>query len=165
MLYWLTILVRLIFGPLILIWPFPSIIVSFFLDVVDGDLAPRAVTKKKYQIIDKTTDTWVYVFEMILGWQMFPVFKYLLLFLFIWRLVGIVLFSFTKKSRVFFIFGNYFENIFYVLFFQNYLPKINIYYLFVLVTLIKIFQEWFIHIAKLSFMEDIIGKKRKWRDV
>ncbi|MCL4364231.1 hypothetical protein M1328_03270 [Patescibacteria group bacterium] len=163
MLYWLIILVRVLFAPLILIWPTTAIIVSFSLDLFDGDLAPLAVSKKQYQEIDKAADFWVYIFEMILGWQMFPAFRIFLLFLFAWRLIGTVIFYATGERHLFLVFGNYFENAFFVIFFRNYLPKININILFALAFAVKAFQEWFLHVAKLSFREDILGKKRNWK--
>lgn len=162
MVYYLVLLVRLILAPLIFIWPATSVIVSFLLDAVDGDIAASAVSKERYQAIDKTVDFWVYIFEMSYAWINFDEFKLLLLGLFIWRLAGLILFYVTANRRLFIIFGNYFENVFFVIFFG--FTKAPFFYFAVAVaSLIKFFQEWFIHIADLSVIEDIFKIKRRWK--
>lgn len=163
MIYYFVILLRLLFAPLILIWPLQSIIVSFFLDAVDADFAHHIVSKRKYQEIDKLLDSWVFLFEMILAWRIFFGFKYFLLFLFLWRIIGTIIFYIAKNRKIFLVFGNYFENAFFVLFFKDHLPNINIYLLLITSLIIKIFQEWFIHVADLSVREDLFGKKRRWK--
>ena len=162
-LYYLIIFLRILSAPLIFFWPLQSIIVSFLLDAIDADFAHYIVTKKQYQLIDKTIDLWVSFFEMVFAWQVFPAFRYFLLFLFLWRIIGTLIFYLTGKRKFFLIFANYFENAFFVIFFRNYLSKINLYFLIGISFIIKLFQEWFIHIADLSVREDIFGKKRKWR--
>ena len=162
MVYYLVLLVRVIFAPLIFIWPATSVIVSFLLDVVDGDIAPYTVSKERYQIIDKTIDSWVYIFEMIYAWINFEQFKFLLLGLFLWRMLGMILFYITSNRRIFVVFGNYFENVFFVIFFGFTKPPV-FYFAVVFVSLIKFFQEWFIHVADLSVREDVFKLKRNWK--
>lgn len=169
--YLFIINLRIIFAPLILVWPTPAIILSFFLDMIDAEFAYYIVTKKQYQLIDKTIDSWVFLFEMILAWQMFINYRSFLLILFLWRMIGTFFFYLTKKRHLLFVFGNFFENIFFVIYFTSIIPGWNLlfnnkpafYSLLIFVSLIKLFQEWFIHIAGLSIREDIFGKKRKWR--
>ncbi|PIP62556.1 hypothetical protein COW98_03360 [Candidatus Roizmanbacteria bacterium CG22_combo_CG10-13_8_21_14_all_35_9] len=163
-LYYLIIFLRILSAPLILIWPTTAIILSFSLDVIDADFAHYVVSKKQYQIIDKALDFWVFLYEMILAWQLFPVFRNFLLFLFLWRMIGTLIFYFTGERKLFLIFANYFENAFFVIFFRNYIPKINLYFLIGISFIIKLFQEWFIHVADLSVREDILKSKRKWRN-
>ena len=169
--YYFVLAVRLIFAPLIFVWPFISVIISFLLDLIDGDIAAYAVSEKNYQIIDKTVDFWVYTFEMIYAWINFQDFRLLLLALLLWRLVGMVLFYMTSNRRLFIVFGNYFENIFYLIFFGVTVPALNwlvhngnVYYFAVIaVSIVKFFQEWFVHVAELSVREDVFKSKRKWR--
>lgn len=163
MLYYLAILLRIAFAPLILIWPLQAIIVSFLLDLFDADFAHYIVSKKQYQLIDKVLDTWVYIFELILAWRLFPDFKLLLLLLFIWRLIGVILFFFNSYRWLFVIFGNYFEIAFFVLYFKIVFININI--TLINAFLIKLFNEWFIHVADFSIRENFFRSKRKWRSV
>ncbi len=147
------------------------VILSFFLDVIDGDLAAcKVTTKETYQNIDKGFDYWVYIFEMAYAWIHFPTFRILLLVLFAWRTVGTIIFYFHQKREMFLLFGNYFENVFFVIFFGKMIPglkfiladKVVYYWTLAAVTAEKIFQEWFIHIAKLSVMENVLGGKKHW---
>lgn len=159
--YYFIILLRIIFAPLILLWPLLSIIVSFFLDLIDADFAHYTVTRNQYQLIDKSLDFWVYIFEMVYAWYNFPDYKWLLLALFLWRLIGMIVYLVTKKRKYFIIFGNFFENIFYVLYFK--VVVIDIPVTFTIAFLIKVFTEWFIHVADLSVREDFFKSKRKWK--
>lgn len=159
--YYLIIVLRILVAPLILIWPLQSIILSFFLDLIDGDLAPYAVTKINYQKIDKLLDFWVYIFELIFAWSAFPDYRILLLSLILWKLAGLIIFFLSGQRWIFIIFGNYFEAVFFVLFFK--IVFINIPVTFLIAILIKVFIEWFIHVANLSVREDILKSKRKWR--
>lgn len=170
--YFLIILIRIIVAPLIFIWPLPSIILSFFLDAIDGDFAALAhLSKIQYQHIDKILDYWVYIFEFIYAFIFWPDFKAILTLLFIIRTIGTLIFYLIKDRRVFFVFGNYFENIFFVIFFGKYFINLNyiltnhkiFYSLVTIVTLIKVFQEWYIHIAQKSFVEDMLKIKRNWK--
>lgn len=163
-LYFLIIFLRIVFAPLILIWPLQSIIVSFLLDVVDADFACFAISKHQYQIIDKILDTWVYIFELTLALKMFPNWNYFFILLFFWRLVGLIVFYFFKNRKIFLIFGNYFENAFFAFLLKYYFVEINLYYLLLIAFIAKVFQEWFIHVAELSVMEDLFKKKRHWKN-
>lgn len=170
-LYIFVLFLRVIFSPLILIWPFISVIVSFSLDLVDGDFAAPVVTKAQYQLIDKTVDYWVYIFEMVYSWIYLPSFKWFLLALFIWRTIGTLIFYITSKRKLFIIFGNYFENAFFIFFFAKIFPnlrflvenRVALVVSLIAVFSIKAFQEWFIHIADLSVREDIFKNKRSWK--
>jgi hypothetical protein len=160
--YSFIIALRIIFAPLILVWPLQSIIVSFLLDVFDADVAHHKVSKKQYQVIDKILDSWVFLFELLLAWKLFPDFQLILLALFIWRMVGTIFFFINGYRWIFVIFGNYFENVFFVLYFKNFLPNIKLETLLVFSFIVKIIQEWFIHVAELSIREDLFHSKRKW---
>lgn len=171
MAYYLIVLVRIVFAPLILVWPAPAIILSLFLDIIDADFAHHVITKKQYQIMDKILDSWVYIFELILAWTALPQYRYFLLALFIWRFIGLGVFLKYKNRNVLLIFGNYFENMFFLLYFAQEFKSLNFilenktvfYTLTVFSFISKIFQEWFIHVADLSIREDFFKSKRKWK--
>jgi len=154
-----------------MIWPILSIVLSLFLDTIDAEFAHHVVSKHKYQLIDKTLDLWVLIFEMIYGWINLPYFRLLLLFLFIWRLIGTFVFYKSRDRKWLLVFGNFFENIFYLIFFATNFKSLNIllsnqlyfYISFFILFILKIFQEWFIHVANLSLKELLLGKKRKWQ--
>lgn len=163
-LYFFIILLRIIFGPLILVFPLPSIILSIFLDAIDAEFAHYVVSKKQYQLIDKLLDLWGYVFELIFA-LIYLNYKIFLLFLFLWRMIGTVIFYLIKNRKIFFIFANYFENFFLVIFISKYFDvKTNINLLFFIAFLTKLFQEWFLHISQKSFREDILKIKRFWKN-
>lgn len=131
------------------------------MDVIDGDFAPYTVTKIQYQQIDKILDFWVYIFELIFAWEVFPEFKTLLVVLILWKLIGLVIFFLTGKRWIFIIFGNYFEAAFFVIYFK--IIFINLPITLAIAFLIKVFNEWFIHVAELSVREDFFRSKRKWK--
>ena len=159
-LYIFVVILRIIFAPLIFVWPLLSVIVSFFLDLIDADFAHYTITKDQYEAIDKVLDFWVYIFEMIYAWYNFSNFKWFLLALFIWRLIGMIVFYVTKNRKYFIIFENFFENIVFVIFFK--IIIVNIPVTFVIAFIVKVFTEWFIHVADLSVRENIFKSKRKW---
>lgn len=170
-LYYLIVILRILTAPLIFIWPFPSIILSFFLDIIDIELATRgALTLEKYERYDKALDLWWYFNVMIFSWFQLPNYRYILLILFIFRTVGEVVFFIKNDRRVFFLFPNFFENIFFLIFFSIYFKQLNfllgrefIYFSLSIMIITKIFQEWWVHIAQFSIPEYFFGKKRKWR--
>lgn len=170
MAYYIVVFVRIVFAPLILVWPTLAIILSLFLDIIDADFAHHVITKKQYQIIDKLLDSWVYVFEMALAWTMLKDYRLFLLGLFVWRMAGLLLFLKFKKRSILLIFGNYFENVFFLLYFATVYKNLNVilsnntyfYLAMAFIFISKAFQEWFIHVADLSIREDLFKSKRKW---
>ncbi len=169
--YYFVVLLRILVAPLIFIWPLTAIILSFFLDVIDIEFASRgALTLEKYERYDKALDLWWYFNVMTFSWFYLPNYRYVLLILFIFRTVGEVIFFIKKDRRIFFLFPNFFENIFFLIFFSLNFKQLNFlldkkYFLFSLSASIslKIFQEWWVHIAQISISEHFFGKKRNWR--
>lgn len=170
-LYYFIVLLRIIAAPLIFIWPLLSVILSFFLDVVDIEFASRRVlTLSKYERYDKALDTWWYINVMIFAWFQMPNYRYILLILFVFRSIGEVIFFIKNDRRIFFLFPNFFENIFFLIFFSIYFKPLHfllsekyIYFSLSVVIIAKIFQEWWVHIALISIPEHFFGKKRKWK--
>jgi len=171
-LYYLIVVLRILAAPLIFIWPLLSVILSFFLDVIDIEFASRKVLNlAEYERYDKALDTWWYLNAMIFSWFYLPSFRLLLLMLFIFRAIGEIIFFVKNDRRIFFLFPNFFENIFFLIFFSiNFkqlhflLDKEYVFLSLSAVIVIKIFQEWWIHIALISIPEHFFGKKRKWRN-
>ncbi len=170
-LYYLIVALRILVAPLVFIWPLLSVILSFFLDVVDIEFASRRVlTLSKYERYDKALDTWWYINVMIFAWFQMPNYRYILLILFVFRTIGEVIFFIKNDRWIFFLFPNFFENIFFLIFFSIYFKPLHfllsekyIYFSLSVVIIAKIFQEWWVHIVLISIPEHFFGKKRKWR--
>lgn len=156
--YYFIVFLRIISAPLIFVWPLPAIILSVFLDIIDGDLAAPVVTKKRYELVDKNLDLWWFVNIMIYALIKYPNYRIYLLILFSYRLIGQLIYYVSHNRKVLMLFPNFFEWIFYLIFFG-----INYYPFTLMVVLAKIFQEWFLHVADLSLKEIIFKKKRLWR--
>lgn len=170
-LFYTVVILRLISAPIIFIWPLQAIILSFFLDVIDIEFASyKVLTLPEYERYDKALDSWWYINIMAYSWFYLTNYKYLLLALFIFRIIGEIIFFVKNNRRVFFLFPNFFESIFFLIFFSsnfnqlNFLIDKNYFFISLLtVVIIKIFQEWWIHIAQISIPEDFFGKKRGWK--
>ena len=166
--YYFVVLLRILVAPLIFIWPLLSIIVSFFLDLIDADFAHKVVSKKLYQIIDKNLDLWWFINIMIYSYTNYPDYKIYLLILFIYRVLGQLIYYVSGNRGVFLFFPNFFEWVFFLIFLgKNYYPSIiagqTFYLILLAIFFVKIFQEWFLHVADLSIREDFFGKKRSWK--
>ncbi|EKE14716.1 MAG: hypothetical protein ACD_12C00328G0001, partial [uncultured bacterium] len=123
--YYFIVILRILVAPLIFIWPLLSIILSVFLDLIDADFAHKIMSKKLYQLIDKNLDLWWFINIIIYIFINFPEYKIYLLFLFIYRLIGQLIYYFSKNRGVLLYFPNFFEWIFILIFFgKNYFPSI-----------------------------------------
>lgn len=150
--------------------PLATTVISVFLDAIDAEFASHNVlTKTQYQLFDKMLDFWWYIFAMIFSYQRFPDFRMLLASLFFYRLAGHILFYITKERVALVIFANFFENVFLVILAGklinafSFLLKPNfIGFTLAIAFIAKLFQEWFLHYAKLSIREDFLKLKRKW---
>lgn len=166
--YLFIIVLRIICSPLIFFQPVLAIILSVFLDIIDGDFANTVVTKKQYQLIDKNLDLWWFINIMFFISIKYPDLKNYFLFLFIYRLIGQSIFYATKNRGVLLFFPNFFEWIFYLVFIGiNYYPSLLVgqtfYIILALIIIIKIYQEWFLHVADLSLKEIVFKTKRDWK--
>ena len=170
--YYFIVLLRILAAPLIFVWPLISVILSFFLDVIDIEFASRGgLTLDKYERWDKSLDLWWYFNAMIYGWFYLSYYKYLLLALFIFRLIGDIIFFFKNNRKIFIIFPNFFENFFFLFFFALYFRQLNflldkkhLLISLLMIILLKLFQEWWVHIAQISIPEFFFGKKRVWKN-
>ncbi|MFA6390117.1 MAG: hypothetical protein WCX78_00055 [Patescibacteria group bacterium] len=161
-------MLRILTAPLIFVWPLISIILSVFLDLIDADFAHMVVSKKHYQLIDKNLDLWWFINIMIFSNINYPDYKIFLLILFIYRLIGQFVYYISRYRGILLFFPNFFEWVFILIFFgKNYFPLIlqGTTYILILIVIfiVKIFQEWFFHIADLSIREDFLKIKRDWK--
>jgi hypothetical protein len=148
--------------------PFFVVVTATFLDMIDGDLASQGVlSKSEYQILDKIMDNWWYLWVLIYSYFQLSNFFVFLFVLFVYRTVGFGLFLYRKNRKVFMFFPNFFENAFFLFFFVNYfgwhqlISGINLYYSLIVVFLLKLLDEYWLHVLKKSFVEDVF--KFKWR--
>lgn len=170
-LYFFIVILRILSAPLIFIWPLISIILSFFLDIIDIEFASKGVlTLEKYERYDKALDLWWHIIIMTFSWFYLSDYIFLLLPLFIFRIIGYAIFFIKNNRQIFFVFPNFFENVFILIFFSLNFKQLNFlldkkYFLISILTvmILKIFQEWWIHIAQISIPEDFFGKKRNWK--
>jgi len=166
--YYYIFALRILVAPLIFIWPLLSIILSVFLDLIDADFAHRIMSKKQYQFFDKNLDLWFYINIMIFSCINYPDYKIYLFILFIYRLTGQLIYYISKNRGVLLFFPNFFECMFLLIFFGiNYYPSIlrgqTFLFILLIIFAIKIFQEWFLHVADLSIREDFFKIKRDWK--
>ena len=167
--YYFVFILRILVAPLIFIWPLLSIIVSFFLDLIDADFAHKVVSKKLYQIIDKNLDLWWFINVMIYSYIKYPDYKIYLLILFAYRFLGQLIYYISGNRNILLFFPNFFEWVFFLIFLgKNYYPSViagqTFYSILLVIFFVKIFHEWFLHVADLSIREDFFGKKRQWKD-
>lgn len=132
---------------------------NYILDVIDGDvLLQTGMTDETYQTIDKSADLVSYVFMVILAlrWKI----KDTAIILFIYRLIGQLLFFATRDEIYFVYFQNFLEPLMmiYVLLIVKNKSEKRAYALYkkhiVLVWLIilayKVWNEWYLHYANID---------------
>ena len=146
--------------PWSMLWfPFAGVWGNYFLDVVDGDiLLGLGMSDGLYQTIDKSADLLSYVFMLILGlrWRIGKT----IVVLFIYRLIGQVLFFITHDELMFVYFQNFLEPLVMVytllLFrlksekkvYQTYRKHIVL--IWVIVIGYKVWNEWYLHYANID---------------
>jgi len=140
---------------LLLLSPQVALLFSFFLDAIDGDLLETFVGLKRmtYQKYDKLLDSWWLFFVMIyllqvdaphLGWY---------LFLFLYRMFGVLIMMVRDEEWLLFVFPNVFESVFAVfLFFPSWIewklfsvpaPATIVFAL----TILALVREYWLHVA------------------
>ncbi len=171
-LYHATFFLRLIVPFFIFTYPLWTIFIASFLDLYDGEVASkRVLTHSQYQIYDKILDLWWYTLVFFYVLVNFPQHALFFLTLYFYRLIGESFFFFFRKREVLFFFPNLFENAFLLLYFYNLLVGINIFdsdllYAYLSIAFfIKLFQEYLIHIKKITFSEKLFGIKKNWAEV
>ena len=162
----ITVVLRLLVPLLIFRWHIAGALLAAFVDAIDvvliDFLAPRFGETpgfgNGYQFFDKWLDMYYLSFAFIvsLSWQN-KLARNTSIALFVWRLVGLVLFEITGVRKLFFFFPNLFENFyfFYAIakrFFPRLVPK-TVWWLLLALFLLyipKMAQEWALHYAELQ---------------
>ena len=166
----INVITRLVFGPGIFVSVWMATIVNFILDWADGEFFKRAGYKKEeYKIIDKILDLYWYAF--IISYAVvndipgLPI----LIFLFVYRLVGQILFFIKRKQILLFIFPNFFEIFFYfylasIVFkpLSLYLTIPNAIYPMGIIFLTVMIREYLLHIRDINWSDFFTGKKTYW---
>jgi hypothetical protein len=149
-------------------FPLFVVITVTFLDAIDGDLASQGVlSKSRYQLMDKLMDNWWYLWALLYSYFALNNFFVFLSILFIYRLVGLGIFLYRKNRSVFMFFPNFFENAFFLFLLTNLfgwrqlVSGNNLFYSLIVVFILKLLQEYWLHILRKSFVENVF--KFKWR--
>lgn len=152
------VLLRLTTAPAILKYPLLGGLLALGLDHYDLDLIFLLGGVANYQNIDKALDLYYLSFEayVVCFWENLFI-RNLVLFLFFYRLLGIILFQGTQNHYFLFIFPNFFEVFFlWYLIYQkisgiNFLTqrRQTIIFTFTLTfwLLIKLYQEYYLHLS------------------
>lgn len=132
---------------------------NYFLDIVDGDiLMGLGLSEYSYQTIDKLADLFSYVFMLILGlrWRI----RKTIIVLFVYRVIGQLLFFSTRNELVFFYFQNFLEPlllIYTLLVFKSKseekayaLYQKYIFIIWGIILAYKIWNEWYLHFANID---------------
>ena len=165
-----VIILRLIASPLIFISPWFASISSFGLDWIDGEIYKRnGYTIKQYKPIDSLIDTYWYICILLfINLSQIPG-LYILNLLFIFRMIGQIIYMITQKREIFFLFPNFFEIFFFFYLFSTIFPQLNpylywpnsIYPLLVIIPIV-LYREWLVHIKKANLSDFFTGKKTYW---
>lgn len=149
-----------------LVFPLFGLWGNYLLDIVDGDLLQGlGLSDNLYQTIDKSADLISYIFMLILAWRW--QIKKTVLVLFIYRLIGQLLFFITGNEIFFFYFQNFLEPLLliYVLiiFKQKSEKKAYLTYLkhwkllWIIVIAYKLWNEWYLHFANIDLSTILFG--------
>jgi hypothetical protein len=153
----IVIALKFIVPMLLLRFPFFAAWGNYVLDVIDGDiLQGLGLSEHTYQLVDKGADLFSYVFMLLVGlrWRI----KNVIIVLFVYRLVGQILFFATGNEMYFVYFQNFLEPLimaYTLLLFKNRGDEAKAYtsykkHLFLIWTIIivyKVWNEWYLHFA------------------
>ena len=113
----------------------------------------RAKNESTYQVIDKINDTICYtllLFYILKNGGMSSNYNYLIILLFIYRLIGVYLFLINNNRKYLFYFPNFFLEISLGIMIINYfqmLKKFKV-IIFLIIVIYKIIQEYYVHIFR-----------------
>ena len=160
----ILLVIRFILPFFIFCFPVATVLFSYFIDTVDGDLLESFVglQRKTYQKYDKLLDSWWLIFIIVYIYFNNIPYSGWFLGLFLYRMIGVLLVMINGSEWLLFVFPNMFEMFFtiYLFFpqwldcevgsFRTFLP------LFVIITVIALVKEYWLHIAG----RDILNLKR-----
>lgn len=157
---WIIIFLRLLIPLTIFKSPFLGGLASLVIDYFDMDLMRYfgVEVSETYQTLDKILDIYYLSFEflMISTWKDYFV-KNIAKFLFLYRMVGVIIFEATKIEKTLFFFPNLFENFFLLyfglIFFLEKEPVIlkkKIIIMLSILLILKLYQEFFLHFVNVQ---------------
>lgn len=166
----IDVLLRLITGPLIFISPIIATICVFILDGFDGEILKRSgYARHEYSTYDKVLDYWWYIWILLYVFSSNAPYKYLFLTLFLYRTVGQIFYLFSHKGILFFLFPNVFESLFYYYLVAHLINKEDLFfsqpmltYAMVVLTALKLLQEYIVHIKLMNFSGVYLRKTSYW---
>lgn len=152
---------------LMLRWPFFGAWGNYVLDVIDGDiLLELGLSEAAYQAIDKGADLFSYVIMLVLGlrWRI----RKVIIVLFVYRLIGQVLFFATGDEIVFMFFQNFLEPLVMAYALLLLLNKGNeerayqayrkyFFLVWGIVIAYKLWNEWYLHYANIDLSTFFFG--------
>lgn len=163
----LNILLRTILPLYLFINPIIGIFIAITTDLIDHEILVRwqKISRHLYQLQDKYLDQYWYLLIIIYLYinQAPPIVNIIVISTFLYRVMGQILFVKSKNELYFLIFPNLMEPYFwlYILYpnsFQN--PKTLLSWT-TIILILKLYQEYFIHISKSSLLNNLLGLKTK----
>jgi len=154
------------------LWKNPLLVwgLIFLVDWFDGDIFRQAFRYQKnsaYQLFDKTMDLYGYCFALALSYTSQSLIFGILLFLFLLRATGMVIFLIKREKKTLALFPNIFENIFIVYILTLSFPSLNfllegntLYITLLVLSAATIARECFLHIKEIQLHEILTG--RRW---
>ena len=144
---------------------FMKILLIMLTDLIDCEISRFLFGAKNwilcnqsiYQVSDKITDTICYtllLFYILKNAGMSSNYNYLIILLFIYRLIGVYLFLIKNNIKYLFYFPNFFLEISLGLMIINYFPMLKKFkvIIFLIIVIYKIILEYNIHILKSIFI-------------
>ncbi len=161
---WLVIFLKFFLPILFLRYPFPVSWINWLLDTTDGDILMHfGLQPFAYQTWDKLADWFTYLMMLLVGrkWRI----RRTIVFLFIFRTVGQMVYFITRRDEVFFFFPNFLEPLFMLYSLLIFINRKQAYrryrkYLLPFWTVIaayKMWNEWNTHIAKNDLSQQWFG--------
>ena len=122
----ISILTRLTSPFIIFSNPLVAVVLCTFFDMTDSTLYRQSsYTKKKYQPIDKTLDFWWYGVSLVYAINANLPFLNLIILLFTIRLIGQLVFYFTRNEIYYILFPNFYEHFLVFIIILESFPKYN----------------------------------------
>jgi hypothetical protein len=166
----LSIVLRLLFGPVIFLSPVIATVGNVLLDGFDGELYKQSgYARPQYSIYDKILDYYWYVWILMFILLTDVPLKYIFVGLFLYRTLGQLLFIRFNKGIILFLFPNIFEKFFFYYLFANIIGQDNIFMhqslimpILLFITIISIALEYSIHLKRINLSGIYLRKKTFW---
>lgn len=159
--YYMIAITRIASPFLIFVSPLVGGITNLLLDIGDGPVAYRSKLKwGRYNLIDKLLDNWWYL--IITLYMLSSPLRFVFMGLLLYRLLALPIVHLTKNERLYIIFPNVLEWLFYL--FIIWPSSANSLAAFVFCLAISLIVEWNTHIGKTSLIaKTIFRTNMKWK--